>query len=618
MKKNTKKSLLFSILALVLCTAMLLGTTFAWFTDSASTAVNKIEAGTLKVDMVDESGHSIADEPALRWKKAADAPTGEQVLWEPGCTYELPEFKVVNKGNLALNYTLSINGVQGSAKLLDAIEFTVKVGDTVTALDGLKGKLVPNEQSEFITISGHMKESAGNVYQGLSLDGIAISLNATQASHEYDSFNNTYDGDAYTPVSATATGNLDVTETSTQNNAVVSGEQTISDGVMTVTYPDGIKLSTTDDVTGTTEKKTSIEQKLEYVGETASEELQNNNSITIGDGKAVAQYKLTLPVAQDNTTLVKIKINYAKNLTGVQVYHNGTLLITTESDTNEYFTYNPTTGELTLYLKHASPIDIVYDAVAVKEVPVATVTFANGTTKQYLASEAYTIPEEIGNDGANWTNEYKALSCAFYDVARTGGTVVINQDLTFGENDHGGLEMIGDYTESTVKTNRFKKAATVNEAVLDLAGHSIEFAFNEESATYGNEIYMANINVTIKDTSAAKTGKISSHCLSVLCHLGNVVLRVESGTFLTDCVNGSIHGIGIMKGGDYVYDDEANKFVPGQVSMTGGTLSYADAMNEANSITHKTYLQTFIEQNVAEGYTGTFDAETGCITVTAK
>ena len=54
MKKNTtKRSLLASLLALVMCVTMLVGTTFAWFTDSASTSVNKIEAGRLKVDIVD-------------------------------------------------------------------------------------------------------------------------------------------------------------------------------------------------------------------------------------------------------------------------------------------------------------------------------------------------------------------------------------------------------------------------------------------------------------------------------------------------------------------------------------------------------------------------------------
>ena len=49
--KSTKRALLTSVLALLMCVTMLIGATFAWFTDSASTAVNKIQAGNLKVDL---------------------------------------------------------------------------------------------------------------------------------------------------------------------------------------------------------------------------------------------------------------------------------------------------------------------------------------------------------------------------------------------------------------------------------------------------------------------------------------------------------------------------------------------------------------------------------------
>ena len=57
--KHTKRALLGSALALILCFAMLLGTTFAWFTDTASTTVNTIQAGTLDVDITTEGGKSL-------------------------------------------------------------------------------------------------------------------------------------------------------------------------------------------------------------------------------------------------------------------------------------------------------------------------------------------------------------------------------------------------------------------------------------------------------------------------------------------------------------------------------------------------------------------------------
>ena len=49
--KSTKRALLTSALALLMCVAMLIGATFAWVTDTASTEVNKIQAGNLDLEV---------------------------------------------------------------------------------------------------------------------------------------------------------------------------------------------------------------------------------------------------------------------------------------------------------------------------------------------------------------------------------------------------------------------------------------------------------------------------------------------------------------------------------------------------------------------------------------
>ena len=205
MKKNTtKRSLLASLLALVMCVTMLVGTTFAWFTDSASTAVNKIESGTLHVDIVDESGNSL-DGKTLSFR---DVNKNADILWEPGATFALDSFRIVNTGKLALKYKVIINGVNGNAKLLEAIDFFVKIGDAEkVALADWEGILLPVGKepiadkevvgtTDLITISGTMKKEAGNEYQGLSIDGIGITVVATQYTYEYDSKDNLYDEDA--------------------------------------------------------------------------------------------------------------------------------------------------------------------------------------------------------------------------------------------------------------------------------------------------------------------------------------------------------------------------------------------------------------------------------------
>ena len=194
---KTKKALRGSLFVLFLCIVLLIGTTFAWFTDTASTGVNNIQAGNLKVDlqMKDANGSWVPAEGKTIDFVKASGHENEAILWEPGCTYELPVLRVVNKGNLALKYKIKINGIQGDEKLNEVINWTI----SDVALD-TDHSLAAGATSEDLTIKGHMQESAGNEYQGLSIDGISITIYATQDTVESDSFGNTYDANAGYPV----------------------------------------------------------------------------------------------------------------------------------------------------------------------------------------------------------------------------------------------------------------------------------------------------------------------------------------------------------------------------------------------------------------------------------
>ena len=178
---------------MLICVAMLIGTTFAWFTDTASTAVNKIQSGNLDValEMQKSDGSWVSAEGQILTFKTADNRAADQILWEPGCTYELPKLRVVNKGNLALKYKIQITGIQGDAKLNEVIDWTIDgitVGNTFTSL-------AVGANSEF-TIKGHMQETAGNEYQDLTIDGIGITVFATQDTVEKDSVDDQYDKNA--------------------------------------------------------------------------------------------------------------------------------------------------------------------------------------------------------------------------------------------------------------------------------------------------------------------------------------------------------------------------------------------------------------------------------------
>ena len=236
-RKSTKRALLGSVMAMVLCLAMLVGATFAWFTDTASTGVNKIQAGNLDValEMKDAAGQWVpAEGKTLEFKKAA---AGEQVLWEPGCTYELPQLRVVNKGNLALKYKIQITGIQGDAKLNEVIDWTINDA----AIDLTEGHLTAGQQGDAFTIKGHMQETAGNDYQNLTIDGIGINVVATQDTVESDSFHNQYDADAEYPITvttgdelqtivnnATAPVNIVLANSITTNNFVIPEDKDVT------------------------------------------------------------------------------------------------------------------------------------------------------------------------------------------------------------------------------------------------------------------------------------------------------------------------------------------------------------------------------------------------------
>ena len=202
--KSTKRALLTSVLALLMCVTMLVGATFAWFTDTASTGVNKIVSGNLKVDIIGANSDSHIEK--LDFTKATGA-EGENLLWEPGCRYLTEGFRIANNGNLALKWKAEINKdnitdgkVEGSTiakdgkSLLDVIDFYVVTSTDenadAVAIENFTGNLAKGAKSGVYYIKGVMKTTAGNDYQDLTLDGITITVYATQDTVENDSFNN--------------------------------------------------------------------------------------------------------------------------------------------------------------------------------------------------------------------------------------------------------------------------------------------------------------------------------------------------------------------------------------------------------------------------------------------
>ena len=248
--KSTKRALLSSVLALLLCVSMLVGTTFAWFTDSVTSGNNKIVAGNLdvvlqyKTDWDDE--WATVDENTKIFKEGA--------LYEPGYT-EVVYLRVSNAGSLALKYNLMVNiasekastNVNGKEfKLSDYLQIgtccqdeyssgfnyadilmptmfgtreaalsnvTLAKLSTADSIVASNAPVLAGEQTaQVMAIVLTMPETVGNeanYKSGAAAPEINLGINliATQYTDEEDSFGSDYDKDAQ-PVVVRAAGEL--------------------------------------------------------------------------------------------------------------------------------------------------------------------------------------------------------------------------------------------------------------------------------------------------------------------------------------------------------------------------------------------------------------------------
>ena len=224
--KTTKRALLVSVLALLLCASLLVGSTFAWFTDNVTSTNNIIKSGNLDVKLEYSTDLSTWAEVGAKTDifKNEDGTTD---LWEPGFT-EVVYLKVSNVGSLALKYALEVNvaseesGTNQEGKtfwLSDHIVYGVdtqvagKYADRATAQAAIEnGKKTLNQgyattdnplkagEENIVALVVYMPTTVGNVANHNGEDiptiNLGITLNATQLNAESDSFGPDYDKNA--------------------------------------------------------------------------------------------------------------------------------------------------------------------------------------------------------------------------------------------------------------------------------------------------------------------------------------------------------------------------------------------------------------------------------------
>ena len=369
-ERSLKQRLISAVLALVMMVGALVGTTFAWFTDSVSSAGNKIISGSLKVDL------ELLDKESGEWISLKDSqdPIFNYTKWEPGYI-DAKVLKVENEDSLALKWKAMFVAEEELSILADVIDVYVKaygvLADDSTvaypadrALEGytkvgtLKefvntiqqttyGNLLAG-QAAYLGIALKMQEEAGNDYQDKKLGEFDIQIVATQLTSESDSFGDDYDEGAEFPEMK----DYDVVvEVPVENGAV---SETTTEG--NVTVPAGVKVNT---------------NKL---GATVKEMAASGSNVTLGQNEIMRPVDVHVDgVAADNTVALIVALGEVMpkglNIGNYTLYHveNGVSnVMRAESalaalDEHNEFYYDPATGEVWVAMAQFSEVAMIAD-----------------------------------------------------------------------------------------------------------------------------------------------------------------------------------------------------------------------------------------------------------------
>ena len=215
--RSTKSALVSSVVAMFLCFTMLMGTTFAWFTDSVTSSGNVIETGTLKVDL------EVLGTDNTTWTSVKD--TNDSIFnytnWEPGFV-QTKILRVENEGSLALKWKARLESETALSALAGVIDVYVlawgvledtsavvypanrdldgftKVGtltDFINTVETTTTGVLEAGEKAYLAIAFKMQDTAGNEYQDMTLGEYDLKILATQFTSEDDSFDNQYDAD---------------------------------------------------------------------------------------------------------------------------------------------------------------------------------------------------------------------------------------------------------------------------------------------------------------------------------------------------------------------------------------------------------------------------------------
>lgn len=374
--KSTKRALIFSVISLLVCFTMLIGTTYAWFTDSATSSGNKITTGTLDVNLLLWDGNEyvdISENEDPIFGEAGLAQDSLNTLWEPGKT-QVAYLAIENKGSLDLQYKVNLAVTSYTKNLYEAMEYAivpnVSNGTGVTEwTDGVA--VVPGNnktQAENVALAAgvthyfalvvHMNEEAGNEYQDAEIN-FDIKVLAAQLASESDAFDNQYDVNATFPDYGSA-------------SAVVDGSASRYDLTVYDTQVAGDNNKQKIGYAYISED--AIDPDAENVSVTINKAEKVDSSVTITADQTAMTYDVSVTnIKENNDTPITVAIRIGEGYTGLKFYHKGDEIpeAPAKNDDGEFFVYS---GEYIEFVtKNFSPFTVVYDKTAMVLPPVEDV-----------------------------------------------------------------------------------------------------------------------------------------------------------------------------------------------------------------------------------------------------
>lgn len=443
---TTKKSLFTSLVACFVLLSMLMGTTFAWFTDIVSSENNVIQSGSLKAEMYWSDKLLAADSD--EWIDASAGAVFNHDNWEPGYT-QVRYVKVVNNGSLKFKWQLSIAANGKVTELSDAIDvyYVNPVSAEITSLDGLTsvgtltdvldgntaeaGNLDPKDY-QILAIAFHMDEYAGNEYQDMSLceAGFSLKLIATQATGEFDSFDDQYDADAewpYVAINYSVGESVENKVDNTSGTPILTESVTVGEATDDIyaEVPAGVQLA--DGVTNVTLSVNSMEAPTHQLDLERGEVGQSIDVHMEG-------------VAPGNTVPIKVSLDKlfspGLNPGNAKMFHieNGTPVAMTrveslaELDAHNEFYYDVATGDVVMSVATFSEYEVVENDLNNWEVEITDYSWYSGPGKgTYEISSA----DQLAAFGR--IVDGTAEGYAAYDF--DDQTVVLTNDINMGNTD---------------------------------------------------------------------------------------------------------------------------------------------------------------------------------------